>query len=86
MDSGFLECYIRGNFGGNTWDPRKEWYGELILPSMGFPGRSLVKTLPANVADTRNMGLIPGLRKDPVVGNGNPLQDTCLENPMDRGA
>ena len=44
-----------------------------MLPSMGFPGASLVKNLPANVADTRNMGLIPGLRKDPVVGNGNPL-------------
>ena len=57
-----------------------------MLPSIGFPGGSLVKKLPANVADTRNMGLIPGSRKDPVVGNGNPLQDTCLENPMGRGA
>ena len=57
-----------------------------MLPSIGFPGDSLVKKLPANVADTRNMGLIPGSRKDPVVGNGNPLQDTCLENPMGRGA
>ena len=57
-----------------------------MLPSMGFPGGSLVKNLPANVADTRNVGLIPGLRKDPIVGNGNPLQDTCLENSMDRGA
>ena len=57
-----------------------------MLPSMGFPGGSLVKNLPANVADTRNVGLIPGLRKDPIEGNGNPLQDTCLENSMDRGA
>ena len=57
-----------------------------MLPSMGFPGGSLVKNLPANVADTRNVGLIPGLRKDPILGNGNPLQDTCLENSMDRGA
>ena len=57
-----------------------------MLPSMGFSDGSLVKNLPANVADTRNVGLIPGLRKDPIVGNGNPLQDTCLENSMDRGA
>ena len=32
------------------------------------------------------MGLIPGLRRSPGVGNGNPVQYSCLENPMDRGA
>ena len=46
-------------------------------------GDSVVKTLPANAADA---GLIPGLGRSPRVGNGNPLQDSCLENPMDRGA
>ena len=33
-----------------------------------------------------DLGLIPGLGRSPGEGNGNPLQDSCLENPMDRGA
>ena len=50
---------------------------------MGFPGGSVVKNLPASVGDT---GLIPGSGRSPGGGNGNPLQHSCLENPMDRGA
>ena len=50
---------------------------------MGFPGGSVVKNLPANAGD---MGLIPGSGRSPGEGNGNPLQYSCLENPMDRGA
>ena len=50
---------------------------------MGFPCGSVVKNLPANVGDE---GLIPALRRSPGEGNGNPLQYSCLENPMDRGA
>ena len=46
----------------------------------------MVKNLPANAEDTRDVGLIPGLGRSPGVGNGNPLQYSCLENPMDRGA
>ena len=46
----------------------------------------VVKKLPANVGDTRSTGLIPGLGRSPGVGNGNPLQHSCLENSMDRGA
>ena len=42
--------------------------------------------LPANIGDIRDMGLIPGSRRSPEGGHGNPLQDSCLENPMDRGA
>ena len=45
----------------------------------------MVKNLPASVGDTRNMGSIPGER-NPGVGNGNPLQHSCLENSMGRGA
>ena len=45
----------------------------------------MVKKLPANVEDTRDTGSIPGLERSPEVGNGNPLQYFCLENPMDRG-
>ena len=50
---------------------------------MGFPGGSVVKNLPANAGD---MGLIPGSRISPEEENGNPLQYSCLENPVDRGA
>ena len=39
----------------------------------------------ASVGDARDMGSIPGSRRSPGVGNGNPLQYSCLENPMDRG-
>ena len=48
-----------------------------------LPGGSLVKNLPANTGDA---GLIPGSRRYPGEGNGNPLQYSCLENSMDRGA
>ena len=43
----------------------------------------MVKNLHANAGDT---GLIPELERSPGEGNGNPLQDSCLGNPMDRGA
>ena len=46
----------------------------------------VVKYLPANVGDFRDVGLIPGLVRSPGEGNGNPLQDSCLQNTMDRGA
>ena len=47
------------------------------------PGGSVVKNSPANAGDAR---LIPGLGRSPGGGNGNPLQYSCLANPMDRGA
>ena len=46
----------------------------------------MVKNASANAKDTRDVGLIPGSGKSPGVGNGNPLQYSCLENSMDRGA
>ena len=46
----------------------------------------VVKDLPANAGDIRNSGLILGSGRSPGGGHGNPLQDPCLENPMDRGA
>ena len=49
---------------------------------MGFPGGSMVKNPPAKVED---MSLIPGSERAPGEGNGNPLQYSCLGNPMDRG-
>ena len=46
----------------------------------------MVKNPPANAGDIRDMGLIPGSGRLPGGGHGNPLQDSCLENPLDRGA
>ena len=46
----------------------------------------MVKNLPANAGDTGGTGSIPGLGGSSGGGNGNPLQYSCLENPMDRGA
>ena len=46
----------------------------------------MVKNPPDNAGDSRDVGLIPGLGRSPGVGNGNPLQYSCLENPTDRGA
>ena len=53
---------------------------------MGFPGSSVVKNLPANAGATGDSGSIPGSGRSLGVRNGNPLQYSCLENPMDRGA
>ena len=49
---------------------------------MGFPGGLVVKHTPANSGD---LGSISGSGRSPGGGNGNPLQYSCLENPMDRG-
>ena len=59
------------------------WRFSLVLSPMGFPGGSMVKNLPANAGDagsTRGSGSSLG------EGNGYPLQYSCLENSMDRGA
>ena len=45
----------------------------------------MVKNLPANAGDTRDMDSIPGLERSPGRGNGNPFQYSCLEIPVDRG-
>ena len=50
---------------------------------MGFPGSSEGKESACNAGD---LGLIPGSGRSPGGGNGNPLQYSCLENSMDRGA
>ena len=51
----------------------------------GFPGNSVVRKPPANAEGAGDKGSIPGSGRSPVGGNGNPLQDSCLGNPMDRG-
>ena len=54
-----------------------------IYPKRGIPGGSEGKASACNAGD---LGLIPGLGRSPGEGNGNPLQYSCLENPMDREA
>ena len=46
----------------------------------------MVKNLPVNAGDIKDTGSIPGLGRSPGGRHGNPLQYSCLENPMDRGA
>ena len=54
-----------------------------LIPGWGFPGGSQFKVSAPNAG---NLGLIPGSGRSPGEGNGNPLQYSCLENPMDEGA
>ena len=46
----------------------------------------MVKNLPTYAGEIRDIGLIPGSGRSPGAGYSNPLQYSCLENPMDRGA
>ena len=59
--------------------------GRLCRIKENFHGGSVVKNLPASVKGTGDVSAIPGLRRSPGVGNGNPLQYSCLGNSMDRG-
>ena len=60
------------------------WFlGCEVCGILGLTGDSVVKNPPAKAGD---VGLTPGLGRSPGGGNGNPLQYSCLENPMDRGA
>ena len=54
--------------------------------TLGFPGGSVVKNLPANAEAIGDVGWIPGSGRAPEGGNGSQLQYSCLENPRDRGA
>ena len=53
---------------------------------MSFPGGANEAPSPAGKGEIRDLGLIPGPGRSPGEGNGNPLQYSCLENPMDKGA
>ena len=53
---------------------------------MGFPGGASGKELPTNAGDIRDIGSVSGLGRSPGGWHGNPLKNSCLENPMDRGA
>ena len=53
---------------------------------LGFPGGTVVKNLPANAGDARDVGSIPGSGRSPGGGNGNPFQYTCMGDLMNRRA
>jgi len=57
----------------------------LLNPTEGLSGAAVVKNPPANEGVPRDASLIPGSGRSPGGGRGNPLQYSCLENPMDRG-
>ena len=58
----------------------------LYMKRKGFSIGSTGKESACNTGDTRDAGSIPGLRRSTREGNGNPLQHSCLGNPMERGA
>ena len=57
-----------------------------LLWYSGFPGCGVLKNPLASAGDTRVEGLVPGLGRSPRLGNGNPLQYSCLRSSMDKGA
>ena len=72
--------------GSEFFDLLNDWNVLILsiyLTYLGFPGGSEVKASACNVGD---LGSIPGSGRSPGEGNGNPLQYSCLENPMDGGA
>ena len=78
----FLKWVIPTSFGDSGWHGfchfgRFTWASQLM---------QVVKTPPANAGEVRDVRSIPGLGRSPGEGNGNPLQYSGLENPMDRGA
>ena len=73
---------------GETGDSvnRPYLYFKLGGGFLGFPGGAVVKNSLANAGNARDMGSIPMSGRSSGEGNGNPLQYSSLENPMDRGA
>ena len=80
MTTGNTKALTRWNFIGKTMSLIINMLSRLVL---GFSGGSEGKASARNAADP---GSIPGSGRSPGEGNGNPLQHSCLENPMDRGA
>ena len=78
--SGYLEDKHSGR------RKEQEQKGKCLWRIEAKPGGAVVKNLPANAGDTRDVASIPGLGRSLREGNGNPLWYSCLENPMDRGA
>ena len=65
---------------------RKHDSGETAVAEGASQVALVVKNLPAKSGNIRDVGSIPGSERGPGGGRGTPLQHSCLENPMDRGA
>ena len=70
----------------SPWGRKESDTTELLNHKNKTPGGGVEKNPPANAGDERDMDLIPGLGRCPAVESGNPLQYSCQENSMDRGA
>ena len=85
----FKKPFLSGSL--NILSPVSLWVPGTVLSSVYVPlGASqvalVVKNPPANAGDAKDVGLIPGWGRSPGGGNGNLVQDSCLGNPIDRGA
>ena len=88
-----MDCSLTGSSVHGIFQARVLEWGAIAFSNMygymciyGFLSGTLVKNASANAGDARDLSSIPGLGRSPVEGNGNPLQYSCLENSMDRGA
>ena len=80
----FHEKQIQSSITSLCWALRTDVIIYPYLSIAGFPGGTVVRNLPTNAGDSRDAGSIPGLERSPGIRNGNLLQYSCLENPMDR--
>ena len=76
----------RGQWGEAAWVFCPGHRHPVVAGMKGLLGGSVVKNLPDNAGDLRQLGLIPRLGRSSGEGNSNPLRYSCLENPMHRGA
>ena len=76
----------RGQRGEAAWVFCPGHRHPVVAGMKGLLGGSVVKNLPDNAGDLRELGLIPRLGRSSGEGNSNPLRYSCLENPMHRGA
>ena len=86
MDRGAWQAIVHG---GRIESDMTEWLTykhthTYTLLSLGFLSSTVVKNLPANAGNARDSGSVLGTGRPPGEGNGNPLQYSCLKNPMDR--
>ena len=80
-----IYCWICAHY----WKFRKKLSPTIITAyffARAFPGGTVAKNLPANAGDTGDASSIPGSGRSPGIGNDNPVQYSCLENSMNRGA
>ena len=82
VQHGELQVVLSGDLNGKEIQKR----GDICIHIANSQVMLVVKNPPANAEDTRNTGQIPRSRRSPGGGNGNPLQYSCLENSMARGA